>query len=111
MKIITDECCVGYRRPGHPERPARISKTLEKLRAQTELPVSWAKPAAVDDAAILRAHDPELLARLDVPEDFDADTPFFPKIADYARQSVGAALEAVKSARAGEIAFSLIRPP
>ena len=63
MKIITDESCTGYSRPGHPEKPTRISRTLEKLRAQTELPITWAKPGIVEDAAILRAHTPELLAR------------------------------------------------
>jgi len=44
-------------------------------------------------------------------EDFDADTPFHPGIADFARASVGAALGALKCARAGEMVFSLMRPP
>src|SRR5688572_28900528 len=30
MKIITDERCTGYHRAGHPERPQRISRSLEK---------------------------------------------------------------------------------
>lgn len=111
MKIITDERCTGYARQGHPERPARISKTLEKLRGQTELRVTWAKPASFDDSILLRAHSPEHLARLKGPDDFDADTPFFSNIETYARASVGAGLEALKSARAGETVFSLMRPP
>lgn len=45
------------------------------------------------------------------PEDFDDDTPSFPDLADYARASVGAALAALKAARAGETVFSLMRPP
>ena len=45
------------------------------------------------------------------PEDFDDDTPSFPNLADYARASVGAALDALKAARAGETVFSLMRPP
>ena len=48
MKIITDERCTLYRSPGHPERPQRISQTLEKLRAQKELPLTWAEPLAFD---------------------------------------------------------------
>jgi len=60
---------------------------------------------------ILRAHAPEHLARLNEARDFDADTPYFPKIADYARASVGAGLAALKAARAGETVFSLMRPP
>src|SRR5207245_3276560 len=111
MKIITDERCTGYARPGHPERPARITKTLEKLRNQTELPIKWGKPASFDDAILLRAHTPEHLARLKEPGDFDADTAYFPDIAAHARASVGAGLEALKAARGGEMVFSLMRPP
>ena len=111
MKIITDESCTGYGQPGHPERPERILGTLAMLRAQTDLPITWAKPAEFDDAVLLRAHPPEHLARLNVHEDFDADTPWFPGIADRARASVGAALAALQAARAGETVFSLMRPP
>lgn len=111
MKIITDQRCTGYSHPGHPERPERISATCERLRQQTELPITWAAPGPCDEAAILRAHNSELLARLNLPEDLDADTPFFPNIADYARTSVGAALAAARAALAGEPVFSLMRPP
>jgi len=111
MKIIADARCTGYSHPGHPERPERIAATLEKLRKQTDLPIVWAKPLPVEDSVILRAHCPEHLARLNEARDFDADTPYFPKIADYARASVGAGLAAVKAARAGETVFSLMRPP
>jgi len=111
MKIISDELCTGYSRPGHPERPARISLTQQRLRTQTELPITWAEPGPVEEATLLHAHAPEHLARLNVPEDFDSDTPFHAGIADYARTSVGAALEALRSAREGELVFSLMRPP
>ncbi len=112
MKIITDESCTGYSRPAHPEKPARITRTLERLRAQTELPITWAKPGSIDDASILRAHVPEHLAKLDASsEDFDADSPAYPDIANYARASAGAALEAMRTARKGETVFSLMRPP
>ncbi|HEX4263218.1 MAG TPA: histone deacetylase [Verrucomicrobiae bacterium] len=111
MKIITDDACTGYSQSGHPEKPARIARTAEKLRAQTELPITWAKPGPVDDAAILRAHAPELLANLNSAQDFDEDTPAYPGIANYALASAGAALEAMRSARNGESVFSLMRPP
>jgi acetoin utilization deacetylase AcuC-like enzyme len=111
MKIITDERCAGYARAGHPERPARITDTLEFLRGQGGLPIGWAAPTTVEDAQILRAHSPQHLARLDEPEDFDADTPFHENISHYARASVAAALDALKAARAGENVFSLMRPP
>lgn len=111
MKIISDEICTGYSRSGHPERPARISQTQLRLRTQTEVAITWAEPGPVGDAALLRAHSPEHVARLSVPEDFDADTPFHAGIAEYARTSVGAALEALRCARLGEMVFSLMRPP
>ena len=111
MKIVTDERCTGYSREGHPERPARISNTIEFLKRQTELPITWAAPGGVSDAQILRAHSPELLARLLIPRDFDADTPFCGNIAGFARTSAGAALAALKAARDGENVFSLMRPP
>jgi acetoin utilization deacetylase AcuC-like enzyme len=111
MKIITDERCINYSQTGHPERPARISRTLERLRGQTELTVDWADPLPVDEAVILRAHSAQMVAQLESGEDFDNDTPFYPGIAEHARRSVGGALAALAAARAGEMAFSLLRPP
>jgi acetoin utilization deacetylase AcuC-like enzyme len=111
VKIITDEHCAGYSHDGHPERPERITRTLAYLQGQTELPIDWAAPGKVDDVQILRAHSAEHLARLNKPEDFDADTPFYENIAGYARASVAAALDALNAARNGENVFSLMRPP
>jgi len=112
VKVITDERCTGYSSPGHPERPARISGTLERLRAQKELAISWGEPVVVDDAVILRAHTKEHLARVtEAAHDFDGDTPAHPDIIEHARRSVGGAVAAMRAARNGEMAFSLLRPP
>src|SRR5687767_1582311 len=113
MRIITDERCTGYHSAGHPERPQRISKTLEKLRAQTELKLDWDEPlAAVSDEQILRAHTREHLARVKTAEqDFDGDTPAHAGIFEHAKRSVGGALQALSRARKGDAAFSLLRPP
>jgi acetoin utilization deacetylase AcuC-like enzyme len=111
MKIITDEQCTGYSHAGHPEKPERVAATARRLREQKELPLTWTGPGPVQDASLLRAHTQEHLARLTEVRDFDVDTPFFPEIAAYARASVGAALAALKAARAGETVFSLMRPP
>src|SRR5436190_6987584 len=113
MKVITDERCTGYHRAGHPERPQRISTTLARLRAQTELPIVWAEPLAeVPEEALLRAHSAAHLARVKASAaDFDGDTPAHPGMFEHARRSVGGAWQALAAARRGEMAFSLLRPP
>ena len=111
MKIITDERCAGYSSYGHPENPRRVTATMAHLKEQVELPLVWVAPGKARDEQILRAHSPELLARLRIPEDFDGDTPFFENIVDYARASAAAALDALEAARRGENVFSLMRPP
>jgi acetoin utilization deacetylase AcuC-like enzyme len=103
VKIITDEKCANYSRAGHPERLMRVTATVA--------PIEWLAPTQVVDAQILRAHTPEMLARLKIPEDFDTDTPYYENIPDYARASVAAALDALQWARAGDAVFSLMRPP
>ncbi|MGA2028659.1 MAG: histone deacetylase [Verrucomicrobiota bacterium] len=111
MKIITDEKCTGYSRYGHPERPARITATVERLKNQTELPVTWVIPTKISDEQILRAHAPEMLARMQIPQDFDADTPFYENISQFTHTSAAAALDAMRAACNGENVFSLMRPP
>ena len=109
MVIITDEHCLNYSRAGHPERPQRVASTVELLKAQSELTLDWRTPTAVADEQILRAHTPAMLARLDTPEDFDADTPFFEGIAARARASAAAALPAGPAPRT--TASNLTRAP
>ncbi|HKQ40734.1 MAG TPA: histone deacetylase [Verrucomicrobiae bacterium] len=112
MKIITDERCTEYSAPGHPERPARVAKTLEKLRAQQELKIDWAEPLAVKEESILRAHTKAHLAHVKDPSaNFDADTPAYPKIYEHALRSIGGALHALQSACKGEPVLSVLRPP
>src|SRR5438309_8667043 len=112
MKIITDSRCTAYSSPAHPEKPARVSRTVERLKNQTELTLSWAEPLPVDEATLERAHSKGHIARVTAAvSDFDGDTPGYPDIFEHARRSVGGALQAMRSARKGELAFSLLRPP
>jgi acetoin utilization deacetylase AcuC-like enzyme len=111
VTIITDERCADYSRYGHPERPARVATTVERLKTQNEIPIEWTAPSKTTDEQILRAHASEMLARLKIPQDFDADTPFFENISSHARASVAAALDAMAAARNGKNVFSLMRPP
>jgi acetoin utilization deacetylase AcuC-like enzyme len=112
MKIIHDSACTSYEQPGHPERPARITTTVARLKEQLDLPLEWVAPTPRDlEADILRAHNPGVLTRLTEPKDFDNDTPYFENIGVRARASVAAALDALDAGRAGETVFSLMRPP
>ncbi|MDR3458350.1 MAG: histone deacetylase [Verrucomicrobiae bacterium] len=113
MIIITDEHCTSYSRAGHAERPQRITSTVELLKQQAELELTWRTPnsTGASDEQIFRAHTPAMVGRLAVAEDFDGDTPFFEGIATLARASVTAGLDALKLAREGQSVFSLMRPP
>jgi len=111
VKIITHSRCTEYYTHGHPERPARISGTARRLSEQTEIELNWTQASRASDASILRAHSPEHIARLHISCDFDSDTPHHDGIEEHARASAGAALDALKFARAGETVFSLMRPP
>ena len=111
MIIFHDLRCTEYSAPGHPERPARIARTVPLL--QDRHPHwEWKKPNPAEQAALLRAHSPEHLARIrEAASDFDADTPAHPNIYKHALRSAGAAVEAACAAVKGERAFSLMRPP
>lgn len=111
MKIITDSRCTEYSAQNHPERPERVSRSVELLKKQDKLKLSWGEPAPLEDTILLRAHAPQHLEQIKLPYEFDADTPAHANINDHARRSVGGALAALKSALAGEHGFSLMRPP
>lgn len=111
MDIFYDLRSAAYGRPGHPERPDRILRTVSFLK-ERHADWHWREPRAANDQELLRAHSPEYLAQVANPEqDFDLDTPAHPNVDFYARQSAGAAIEAARAALDGERAFSLMRPP
>ena len=111
MTIIHSPLCHEYRTVGHPEKPFRVERTAELLRSQKAISLEWAEPGPVSEPQLLRAHTADCIARLDIAEDFDADTAWHPGIRDHARRSVGAALKALDLALGGTPAFSLMRPP
>jgi acetoin utilization deacetylase AcuC-like enzyme len=96
---------------GHPERPARIARTVPLLKDRHP-DWEWRKPEAASEAALLRVHPDGHLARLkNAARDFDTDTPAYPNIYEHALRSAGAAIEAAHAALGGQRAFSLMRPP
>ncbi len=110
MIIFHDPTCLEYSKPGHPERPERIARTAPVLKDRHP-EWEWRSPRkATDDE--LRAHSRQHIERVTHGwEDFDLDTPFYPNIEMYARQSAGGAIEAARAALRGQSAFSLMRPP
>jgi acetoin utilization deacetylase AcuC-like enzyme len=109
--IFHDPRCLEYSAPGHPERPARIERTVPLLKDRHPK-WEWRKPRAADNAAILRAHSPEHLARIrEAARDFDADTAAHPGIYEHAVRAAGAAIDVARAAQSGGRAFSLMRPP
>ena len=112
MHVITDERCLAYSQPGHPERPQRVAGTRALLREQREIKITWEKPVIVNDDDILRAHELTHIYLVENPlGPLDDDTPDYPDIGAHARRSIGGALRALELARAGKPNFSLLRPP
>jgi acetoin utilization deacetylase AcuC-like enzyme len=111
MTIFYDPRCLEYSRPGHPERPERIARTVPLLKDRHPA-WKWLRPRAATDDELLRAHSRQHLERIaDGREDFDLDTPLYPNIETYARDSAGAAIEGARAALHGESTFTLMRPP
>ena len=111
VKIFYDPHCTEYSAPGHPERPARIAQTVPLL-TRRHRDWEWCQPQPPKERNLLRAHSREHVERVaNATEDFDVDTPAYPKIDIYARQSAGAAIDAMRAAMEGKRAFSLMRPP
>jgi len=109
--IFHDPRCTEYSSPGHPERPARITGTVPLLQ-QRHPNWQWRQPVSADEAAILRAHSPEHLARVrEATDPFDADTAAHPGIYQHAARAAGAAIAVAREAVQGNRAFSLMRPP
>ena len=111
MIIFHDPRCLEYSSPGHPERPARIERTVPLLRERHPKWV-WREAEPASEAALLRAHSREHVERIGAASDsFDADTPAYPEIYGHAARATGAALEVAREALRGNLAFSLMRPP
>ena len=111
MLVFHDPRCLDYSTPGHPERPARITGSVPLLK-ERHPQWEWRKPRLADEAALLRAHSPEHVARIRAAaRDFDPDTAAHPGIFEHAARATGAAIDVAHEALKGNRAFSLMRPP
>jgi acetoin utilization deacetylase AcuC-like enzyme len=122
MIIITHPDCTGYGEVGHPERPERITSSVDYLKEISEdyLKIEWRQPDLKYDASenpenieplVTRAHSHYHLVRIEEGLDFDADTPAYPDIDQHALRSVAAAVTGLDLVHKGEQVFVLMRPP
>jgi acetoin utilization deacetylase AcuC-like enzyme len=103
--------------PAHPESAARVEAILEALRSWLPADdLTWHETEPADNQALLRAHEPEYLDRLQAIADrgggrLDTDTTMNASSYEAARHSAGAAVHAAALALAGSPAFAPVRPP
>lgn len=111
MIIFHDPRCVQYSRAGHPERPARISRTIDLLHEHYP-GWQWREPVPADETMLHRAHSERHVDAIRRATcDFDADSPCYPEVFDHAARATGAAVEVARAAIHGKRSFSLMRPP
>jgi len=111
MIIFHDPRCVEYSAPEHPERPARIERSVPLL-TERHRDWEWREPKLASEAALLRAHSGEHLEKIrTATAAFDTDTPVYPNIYQHALRAAGAALEVAREALNKNRSFSLMRPP
>lgn len=102
---------------GHPESPARLSRTLEYLEQHRLPALEFRAPRLARVEEIARVHAPELLEEFanlaGAHVAIDVDTFASPSTHDAALAAAGAAVEAVEAVMGGthRTAFALVRPP
>src|SRR3954462_6908536 len=93
MIIFHDPRCVEYSAAGHPERPARIQRSVPLLKERHK-EWEWSDPKSAREAALLRAHTPQHLERIRAAaKPFDTDTPNYSGIHEHALRAAGGALD------------------
>ena len=110
MRIYTDERCLSYEAPGHPEQIFRVRDT-ERLLRKRHPNWEWPEVEVAPEEDLFRAHSRAHLGRLQLPERFDEDTAYHDSIYEIARLATGASLAAARAALSGKKAFALMRPP
>lgn len=69
-------------------------------------------PDCAEDVALRRAHSAAYIETIrEAADDFDSDCPAYADIFHYSLRASGAAVLVARAARAGDLSFSLMRPP
>lgn len=117
--LIYHPTCLKHDIPGHPERPARITATMEYLKEKGILNrLSLIEAEPVSDEDLLRVHTEQMVSRvkelsLSGGGYLDPDTGVNSYTYEAARLAAGGAVKAAKLVMEGELknAFALLRPP
>ena len=118
--LLTHPDCMHHEMPGHPERPARLTAVMEKLRASgmaSDMIEILASEVSPDQLALV--HPDSYIAHIGNSEPsesvikVDPDTFMSPGSHRAAKLAAGAVAEATERVLAGEAnrAFCAIRPP
>lgn len=105
MKLIWHPRCLEYGAPGHPESPERLARAYEFL-SDPQLGYEFVPAEPIAEKDLLLVHTPRHLEDVKTLRFYDADSPRYPKIFEYAALSAGAAVQAMKLN-----GFALMRPP
>jgi len=119
--LVTHADCLQHEMlPGHPERPARLTAILRRLRDTGLAQETTTRAAtAISRAELERVHDPHYLRALYAQQPteglaaVDGDTFICPRSVHAAELAAGAVRDAVANVLAGVVqrAFCAIRPP
>jgi acetoin utilization deacetylase AcuC-like enzyme len=120
--LFTHPACLAHDPgPGHPERPARLTAVLDKLRQPAFAGLAWEEAPEASIAQLARVHPRDfvtaLLAACPGPGDgrrsIDADTHVSAGSREAALRAAGAVCAAVDRVAAGATAnaFCAVRPP
>jgi len=110
MKIVFSEKCLEYYEPLMIESPDRVLEAYGILR---EIGYAFVRPQPASYNDLLKVHSKEHIETIRSGDFYDADTPAYENIYDYACLAAGGAIMAAKlSAKKANLnGFSMMRPP
>jgi acetoin utilization deacetylase AcuC-like enzyme len=108
-RVFSDLKTAQYGASGHPEAPFRVRESFSLLKAAGLVPELPPVTAAASDVA--RLHGKDRLAVIASGSYDDPDTPPYAGMDAISMISLSGALSAAETAKAGNPAFSLMRPP
>jgi len=103
MKIVFSRRCLEYYEPWHPESPVRVREAYNFLKDKA---YEFIEPTPASYEDLLRVHTASYIERVRTGNFYDADSPPYENIYEYACLSAGGAILAARVN-----GFSLMRPP